>query len=391
MKKTVFGTILWTIILSLISVAFAFFGYSPASEFVNCMYEKKCDWISFEKNSYSFIEETTLYDNEFYKYDGLFLCAYYPYGFDIVLRKREEINNFNHRILFNQDDRKVIDNINIIYGALPEPTYDTEYYHPSLLISKKIADRLLTDEHPTYASLVGNLFYVAKNNEDISVIDIDVEWYNYNISRNNHPYKDNFDNGGHGSSMYMRAAYALNVISGIYESDVFPDEVCIACAHQPFSTGYLYQNFLYKVANDREADLAFANILFQKRTDGNHFYLNIKDTILLRYDQISLQNKKDSFKKTFNILIIIGATLFHLYLLMAFLSIKKNYEWLRKRHLISGLISLILCSAVYFITCASLSGAFTLYFSWTSLIFLLAILIVSNATRFLVIHLAERN
>ena len=244
MKIIKLMTIFYLVLFSaLIGASLTLFNYSPGAELLDVLDKSNKDYFSFSIDNYSLINysyHSIVFEyKKTIKHNGLYSYCYFPtFETNSKFPSGNDLNNFQNRLVYSNNE-ELNNSVSIIAGSYPAYNDDALKYSPSLLLSKEIADSLISSQYPNYQSLIGKALYV-KPSFEIEVFDIDVNNYRNIVTTESNPYFNNFAN-----SLFAESALSLNVISGIYESDIIPTKMGISRSDHPFYYYPISTNLFY--------------------------------------------------------------------------------------------------------------------------------------------------
>ena len=220
--------IITAIFLFFSSVAFSLSsasgGYQPSKELLSRLEEDNLQEVTFvfpkQKTDPTFTER-------FVFKEGLLGYGTCHYEDAPAYSAEKHLNDYANRILLDDSSFETIkDVITIRAGELPTYSLGGARYRKSLMLSEEVAKTLISEEYPTYESMLGKLFYVSPYRHELSLIDIS-NLYDEDIPsiwRELNPYKAN--EIGYTPTL-AETALVSNIISGIYSSSFLPSKISI--------------------------------------------------------------------------------------------------------------------------------------------------------------------
>lgn len=207
-----------------LSLSAASGNYQPASELVARWEERNLKEVTFDFSGFHYSGSSI---QNIAMESGVFAYGTCHYDDSSRYYAEEHINDYANRILLDERSEKEIQGaITILTGELPTYSLGGKHYRKSLMLSEEVAKTLISDEYPTYESMLGKLFYVSPYRHELSLIDIS-GIYDENLPsvwRDRNPYKDS-ETGN--TPTLAETALVSNIISGIYSSSILPSKISI--------------------------------------------------------------------------------------------------------------------------------------------------------------------
>lgn len=290
--RNVLNFLFVALIMSFFSISSEFNSYNPTKHLWDGYHDANITktFISVHGNNQSILN---YYAEKRHDSDSLYLINCFQYEPFTTNSFNCSYNSFSTRLCFKYHDQtyqNLLDKIQIVSGFLPG-------VKGAVMLSEEFAKHLLSDDYPSFDSLVGKYLYSNLNRiysdlqySYLRVIDIgDAYESQYALSDLN-PYNEYFP-----YSNYAEYAFRMNRISGVYKSSELPRYMSLSIVDNEMEySGYgiKYDNYVYYycLSNEKE-DIKILSMYFDENSGLTFSNL---DSYYSQFNKICKKYAKDN-------------------------------------------------------------------------------------------------